>query len=472
LTVCDRLATVTTTAPARQPTLLAIAWPIFVEQALRILIGVVDTFMVSHVSDSAVAALGVANQFVVLALICFNFIGIGASVVITHHVGAGDRAGAEKIVTTAIAVNTWIGVLASVVAFTCAAPLLRLMQLPDELMAYARPFLTLMGGSLFVEAMNTALGASLRAHGHTHDAMVVTLGQNVINVAGNCVLLFGLFGAPRMGVTGVALSSVCSRIVASIALWVLLDRRLELMLRARDFIELRLGRIKRILHIGLPAAGEHLSYWLFLMVITSFVARLGPTSLAALTYTRQVQLLIILFAVALGLGTEIFIGRMIGAGDFDRAFREVLKSVRLGFMLAGGLSAVVALFGASLLDLFSHTPAVIAAGALLLRLAVIYEPGRVLNIVIINALRATGDARFPVSVAAFSQWCVSVPLCWLIGLKLGYGLTGIWLTMLVEEWARGLIMYWRWKRRDWLPYAQRSRSAVSDGRELPLAPEV
>ena len=78
---------------AVQPTLLAIAWPIFVEQSLHILIGTVDTFMVSHVSDGAGASLGVANQFVVLAPICFNFIGIEASVVIIHHVGANDRTG-------------------------------------------------------------------------------------------------------------------------------------------------------------------------------------------------------------------------------------------------------------------------------------------------------------------------------------------------------------------------------------------
>src|SRR5882762_9092765 len=114
---------------AKPLTLLSIAWPIFIEQTLRILIGTVDTFMVSYVSDGAVAALGIANQFVVLALICFNFIGIGASVVITHHVGANDRPGAEKIVTTAIAVNTWIGLAASLTAFLCAEPLLRLMQL-------------------------------------------------------------------------------------------------------------------------------------------------------------------------------------------------------------------------------------------------------------------------------------------------------------------------------------------------------
>ena len=89
--------------------LLAIAWPIFVEQILRMLIGTVDTFMVSHVSDGAVAALGVANQVVIFFLVAFNFIGIGTSVVITHHLGARDRAGADSIAANAIAVNTWLG---------------------------------------------------------------------------------------------------------------------------------------------------------------------------------------------------------------------------------------------------------------------------------------------------------------------------------------------------------------------------
>ncbi len=454
------------------PTLLQIAWPIFIEQSLRILIGVVDTFMVAHVSDGAVAALGVANQFVVLSLICFNFIGIGASVVITHHVGAGDPKGAEKIVTTAIAVNTWIGLVLSVVAFTCATPMLRLMQLPEELMVHARPFLTLMGGTLFMESMNMSLGAALRAHGHTRDAMVVTTLQNIINIAGSCVLLFGLFGAPKMGVTGVALASVFSRVVASIILWVLLDRRLHLMIRARDFIDFNFGRIKRILHIGLPAAGEHMSYWVSLMVITSFVARMGSESLAVMTYTRQVQLLVILFSIALGLGTELLIGRLVGAGDFEGAYREVMKSVRIGFAISTSAIVIVALFGKSLLGQFSHDPVVIAGGAFLLLISIPYEPGRVLNIVIINALRATGDARFPISIAMFSQWCFSVPLCWLFGLKFGWGLTGVWVAMAIEEWARGLMMLRRWTKRSWLPFAQRSRDAVASGGKLPMVAEA
>ncbi len=453
-----------------KPTLLAIAWPIFIEQTLRILIGTVDTFMVSHVSDGAVAALGVANQFVVLALICFNFIGIGASVVITHHVGANDRAGAEKIVTTAIAVNTWIGLLTSLVAFAAAAPLLRLMQLPENLMIYAEPFLFWMGGTLFMEAMNTAIGAALRAHGHTRDAMVVTVLQNIVNISLSFVLLFHT----NLGVRGVALASVFSRAAASVALWILLDRRLHIMLRARDFVTLQVERIKRILHIGLPAAGENLSYWLSLMVITSFAARLGGESLATMTYTQNVQRLVILFSISLGLGTEILIGRLIGAGAFEEAYQEVMKSVRTGLMIAFGGMVVVATFAPHLIGLFSHDPVIITGGVLLLRMSVVYEPGRVFNIVIINSLRATGDARFPVQIAMFSEWFFSVPLCWLFGLKLGWGLPGIWAAMMTEEWVRGLLMARRWKQRRWLKYAHRSRAQVAKvtTEMLPQAVEV
>lgn len=440
---------------------MSIAWPIFIEQTLRILIGTVDTFMVSHVSDQAVAALGVANQFVVLALVGFNFIGIGASVVVSHHVGAGDRQGARHIVATAIGVNTWIGAIASLIAITLAGPLLRCVSLPPELFGYAQPFLMLMGGTLFMEAMNTAIGACLRAHGHTRDAMIVTVAQNILNIALSTILLFGRFGAPRLGVEGVALASIFSRLVASVAMWILLSRRLHLQLKLKDFVDFRLAEVRRILHIGLPAAGENLSYWVSLMVITSFTSRLGAEQLATMTYTLNLQRTVILFSISLGLGTEILIGQLIGAGCFEAAHQQVVRSVKLGFALSISGILVVALAAPWLFRLFSHDPAIISAGVFLLRLSVIYEPGRVLNIVIINALRATGDARFPIRVAIVSEWCFSVPLCLVCGVFLHWGLTGIWIAMMAEEWGRGLLMARRWQRRTWLQFAQRSREQVA-----------
>ena len=428
-------------------TLLGLAWPIFVEQGLRLLIGTVDTLMVSHIGDDAVAGLSVANQIVMLFVISFAFIGIGSSVVITHHLGARDRQGADRISTTAIATNLWIGVIVSLLVTLFSTPMLRLMQLPAGPMVYAKPFLALMGGTLFLESMNVSIAATLRAHTHTRDAMFIALGQNILNVIGNCLLLFGLCGFPKLGVVGVAISSVFSRIAANIASWIVLSRRTRLKLRWRDFFSINGERVRRVLHIGLPSAGENISYWVAFMVITTFIARMGATELATQTYTMNINRWVIIVSVSIGLGTEILIGHLIGAGLFEAAYRELLRNLRIAFFCAIGGMAVLGLVAPWLLGIFTSTPAIIVSATLLIRMGMLLEPGRVFNVVVINALRATGDARYPVIAGFLCMWGLWVPMAWLLGLKLGLGLVGIWISMICDEWTRGLLMYHRWSKR-------------------------
>lgn len=445
-----------------KPKLFALAWPIFVEQGLRVLIGTVDTIMVSHLGDDAVAGVGVATQVFTLFIIVFAFIGIGSSVVITHHLGAKDRSGADQITTTAIAANTWIGVAASLLVLFGAEAMLRFMELDGAPLAYGKPFLALMGGTLFLEAMNGAISASLRAHSHTRDAMWVTAGQNVLNVIGNCLLLFGLCGFPKLGVVGVAISGIVSRVAASIALWFILEWRTRLRMRVRDYFAIRWDKLGSILHIGLPAAGEHTSWWLAFMMITRFCAEMGGSALATQQYVMNIVRWVVLMNVSIGLGTEIITGLMIGAGQFEEAYRGLLRSVRLGMCCALGGALVLALGAPWILHAFTNDPAIIATGVLLLRIGLVIEPGRVFNVIVINSLRATGDARFPVFVGLCVMWGVWVPLSWLLGLKLGWGMAGIWCAMACDEWTRGLLMYWRWWKWKWLPYAHRSRAAAQE----------
>jgi Na+-driven multidrug efflux pump len=193
----------------------------------------VDTFMVSHLGDDAVAGLAVANQIVML---------LHHAVLLRRHrgrrradapPGAGDREGAEKVAATAIGVNFWLGALVSVLVWA-SAQLLRMLQLPPALMPYAQPFLALMGATLFLEALNIAFGAVLRAHGHTREVMVIAVGMNVLNLCLNYVLIFGMFGAPENGRGGRRLSTVISRFMACIALGWLVRRQLKLRLRICD----------------------------------------------------------------------------------------------------------------------------------------------------------------------------------------------------------------------------------------------
>jgi putative MATE family efflux protein len=451
----------TRTSPvARKYPLLALAWPIFIEQLLHMSTGVIDTLMVSHISDDAVAALGSANQVIILFVVLFGIVGIGTSVVVTHHLGANDRPGADSIAGTAIGVNTWFGLLSSVIVYLLAGPLLTVIQLSPALQSYALPFLQIMGATLFLEAMIQSISAVLRAHGHTRDPMLIAIGQNIVNVIGNSILLFGLFGAPKMGVVGIAISTVFSRILACLAMWILLKYRIHLKIKLADFYKFSSARLNRILHIGLPAAGEQTSWFLAFMTVTALTARMGEQQLATQSYAMQLVWMIVLWSVAIGLATEIIIGHMVGAGEFDAAYQQLLRSLRVGLIIAIVVASLVALLAPWLLGLFTHDPVIIAVGVTLMRIGIVLEPGRVFNLVVINSLRATGDARYPVLMGALSMWGVLVFGSWLLGTYFDLGLTGVWIAMTLDEWLRGLMMYRRWRQRKWLKYAQKSRSGV------------
>ena len=441
--------------------LFAITWPIFIEQLSHILPGIIDTFMVSHLGDSAVAGLAVANQIVIFFIILFSFVGVGCSVVITHFLGANDRSGAERVAATAVAVNFWLGVLVSLLIYAFSSEMLALLHLPPGLMPYAQPFLALMGGTLFLEALNIAFGSVLRAHGHTRDAMVITLLMNVLNIGLNFLLIFGMFGFPKLGVVGAALSTVISRALACIAFAWLAQHRTRLRLHPGAFWRFSNDYLGKILHIGVPAAGENLSWWMSFMVITYFVGQMGETALATFSYTMQLAMMMMMLGISIGIGTEIMIGHMVGAGEFNAAYRQLLRSLRLGLAVTMVASCLVAWFAPALLRMFTTNQSIITGGVLLLRMGLMLEPGRTFNLIVINSLRATGDARFPVLMGACSMWGLAVPLAWYLGLHLGWGLPGVWLAFTVDEWVRGIAMYLRWKSRTWEKHANAMRAGVS-----------
>ncbi|MDP9124464.1 MAG: MATE family efflux transporter, partial [Pseudomonadota bacterium] len=176
---------------APPPGLLRLAWPIFAEQSLHMLTNVVSTLMASRIGDNAVAALGSASQILIMFLMGFNVLAVGASIATTHHLGLGDLAGARRLARGAVATNLWLGALFSVVLAVTAPTLMRWVQLTPPLLAYAVPYLHWMGGTLFLESMNFGLCAVLRAHGHTREVMFVILAQNVVNAGLGALLIFG-----------------------------------------------------------------------------------------------------------------------------------------------------------------------------------------------------------------------------------------------------------------------------------------
>ncbi|MFS0864192.1 MATE family efflux transporter [Fredinandcohnia sp. 179-A 10B2 NHS] len=430
-------------------TLFALTWPIFIESLLHILMGNADTLMLSMYSDNSVAAVGVSNQILSLIIVMFGFVATGTAVLVAQHFGANDNRSASEVAVVSIYANLLFGIILSVVIFIFSKQLLHLMDIPSELFAESHSYLAIVGLFSFPQAVIMTIGAILRSYGYTRDTMYVTVGMNILNIIGNYLFIFGPFGIPVLGVEGVAISTTASRIIGLVAIIILLVKRIEHGLPFKEILSIPVIHLKNLLKIGIPSAGEQLSYNGSQMLITYFITIMGTQALTTKVYTQNLMWLILLFSAAISQGTQILIGQMIGARQYENAYKRALKSLYLGIAISGVMAVVFSIFSAPLLSIFTDNPDIIKTGGVLILLTIILEPGRAFNLVLINALRAAGDVKLPVYIGILSMWGVAVPIAYVLGIHYELGLVGVWISFIVDEWLRGVVMLWRWRSRAW-----------------------
>ena len=433
--------------------LFSLTWPIFLEIFLFMLMGIVDTFMLSAISDDAVSGVGAANQYLHIAILILEVIGNGAAIVIAQYIGSRKILEAAKISAIAVVLNLIVGVMLSVVFVFYSERMMQGLNLSGDILFYAQGYLRIVGGAIFLQAIINSLAAIIRVHGFTKEAMFVSLGMNVIHILGNYALIFGKFGLPELGVQGAAISSAISRFLALVVFFWLLYQVMEVRVKLKYYFSLSWDYIRKILKIGLPSAFEQIMYQTCQIVFLYYATYLGASSLAARQYATNISMFIYLFAMAIGMGTAIIVGRYVGGNRQDDAYFRVWKSVKWAIAVTLLMVVVVILLRKPLMGLFSDDPEIIRMGASVLLLSILLETGRTINIVLINSLRASGDARYPVLIGAFSMVGMSLPLGYFFVFHLNLGLPGIWLAIAADEWTRAFIMFFRWKSRKWEKHA-------------------
>lgn len=430
--------------------LFAITWPLFIEIMLYMLMGNADTLMLSQYSDNSVAAVGVSNQILSMVIVMFGFVATGTAILVAQNLGAKMDDDAREVSAVSIGANLVFGLILSAAVFIFSEQLLRLMDLPPELFDEANSYLRIVGGFSFIQSLIMTVSSIIRSYGFTRDIMYVTIGMNVLNVIGNYLFIFGPFGFPVLGVEGVAISTTVSRILGLLAAIYVMTKRVPGSLPLSMLFSFPKKHLKNLLNIGIPSAGEHLSYNGSQMVITYFIATLGTQALTAKVYTQNVMMFIFLFSIAISQGTQILIGHMVGAKEIENAYKRALKSLKLAIIISIVTASIVSFFSKNLLGIFTDNMSIIELGTTLILLTIILEPGRSFNLVLISSLRAAGDVKFPVYMGILSMWGVSVTLSYFLGIHLGMGLVGIWIAFIADEWLRGLLMLWRWRSRVWV----------------------
>lgn len=431
-------------------TLFGLTWPIFIEIFLHMLMGNADTLMLSQYSDKAVAAVGVSNQVLSVVIVMFGFVAQGAAILIAQNLGARNNQQAGEISVLSINLNLLFSLFLSVVLFFGAQHILQFMDLPQEIMSEASGYMQIVGGLIFIQALIMTLGAILRSYGYTKDTMNVTIGMNILNVIGNYFVIFGPFGFPVLGVEGVAYSTAISRFLGVIVLFYLFLKRNQGEIQVAYFFRFPKSYVKRLLQIGIPSAGEQISYNASQMVITYFVAQLGTTAITTKVYAQNMMMFIFLFSIAIGQGTQILVGHLVGAGDAEAAYKRVMKSLKISIVISLSMATVVYFYSSQLLGIFTDDMTILETGAGLLLMTVVLEPGRAFNLIMISSLRAAGDVKFPVYIGVAVMWGIGVTFAWFFAIYLNLGLIGIWISFIADEWVRGLFMLRRWRKRNWV----------------------
>lgn len=413
------------------------------------MLGAVDTVMLSQYSDNSVAAVGVVNQLIMFAFLIFEMINIGTSVLCSQYLGAKMHKNMVQVVGVSLLLNLVFGLFVSAVLHYGAHFLLKTMGLGPELMGYGVNYMEIVGAFAFFQAMSLTISASLRSANKAVYPMMVTVVVNILNIIGNYSLIFGKFGMPALGVEGAAISTAFARGVSMVILFVILFRKHIRRFPLAYFRPFPLVELKNLLKVGVPSAGENMSYSFSQVVLTYFINMLGTEALATRTYVVNIVMFVYLFAIAMAQGGAICIGHLVGEKRIRAAYLLGKYVMRISILVSLILSCIWALAGHTLFTLLTDNPEIIHLGTIILFIDVILEVGRAINIYATNALRATGDVNYPFYVGLVVQWSIAVGCGYLFGIHWGWGLVGMWCAFLLDENLRGIIFVRRWNSMKW-----------------------
>ncbi len=431
--------------------LLSLTIPLVIEQFLRISMGNINIFLLGSYTDDAVAAVGVANQFINMGQMLLTLAATGASVVISQYLGANDprRANASALVTLLLSLA--MGCIVCPVLALFPTFFLGLMGMEAKLLPDAVSYLRIIGGTLFLHGLFAVFSSICRCYRKPRIPMYGIVLMNVLNILGTS---WAVYGHPPAGldvVSAVAWANALSTLAGLALLVAGTVHSIPISYSPRLLRPFPLSLAGEVLRIGLPGGIESVSYNISQILTTAMITGLGVVTLSAKTYLNSIVVYIYVLGMCFGQASQLIVAQLAGAGELDEASAFVKRNIRYNLALNLGISMLVILVRRPLLGLFTENAQVIGLVSRVMFIDLLIQGGRAFNHCFNVALRAVGDVRFTMLLMLLSTWIVSVPMSYLLAVRLGLGLYGIWGAFAMDECLRGGVACWRWCAGKWRP---------------------
>ena len=437
-------------------TILKTAGPVLVEVFLGTLFGMVDMMMLGRIVDpgeaaASIAAIGVTNQIVFIGLSLVQSLNVGATAMVARYIGAKKEDRIENVVRHVILLTQILLVLPIfILGLIYTDEIMKFLGAHQDTLMFGRNYFKVIIIGFIFQAFNFSIYAVLRGSGDTKTPMNINLKVNFLNVIGNAVLIYGLFGFPKLGVTGAGISTSLSQMVATLML-------LRYIFKGHTIIKINLkNRFKfnkdimyNLIKIGVPASLEQIAFRIGILIFVRLVSSLGTVAFA----THQICLNILSLSFtpgqAFGIAASSLTGRSLGAGKPDKAEEYIKTSGRIGAIIATAIGIVFFFFGSFIASLYTKNPEVIKEASKILKVMAFVQPFQSTQLITAGGLRGAGDTIWTLVAIFFSVLIVRLALAHLFVSVLGLGLIGAWYSMFCDQIVRWALIKIRFKTDKW-----------------------
>jgi putative MATE family efflux protein len=438
-----------TSVPIRDRSLFNLSGPVLFELLMLFMVPAVDAYYMTRVSPEALAGVSAVLPITGLGFILFSPLTQAASSVAAQHLGAKNIRLAGLTFSALLGLNLLLGILVSMVFVGFAPVLPAFVGLQGEPASHAADYIGALGFGYAFLALKMSSSGILNALGRTHINMWAAVLMNLMNLGLNHLMVTGIWGLPKFGVSGIAAASAISWFGAFLFTLFFCYRHMEKFSVLRQSLPEVRETLGHVLRIGLPSTLEPLSYQLSQVAISRILVNLGMLAVTTKAYVANITLFSLLWGAAFASGTQIKVSHLLGERSYKEATAQLIAGVKIALVGCTILSLILAIGGPWFLRIFSSDPEVLRLGSRVLWVAVFLEWGRALNVIVGAALRASGDARFVAIFGISSMWLLAVTGAYVIGIEAGLGLIGIWLVMGLDEHLRGWVSLKRWMSGRW-----------------------
>ena len=429
--------------------LLTLLWPLIIEQALEILVGMADTVMVSSVGEAAISGVSLVDMINQLIITLFGALATGGAVVTSQYLGAKHPEDAAKSAGQLVGLSAILGTAVAAFCLVTRSVQLRLFfgTIADDVMQACLIYFTITALSFPFLALYNAGAAIFRSTGNSAVSMKVSVIVNGINFCGNALCVFVL----KMGVAGVAVPTLISRAVGAVIILALAARQdYVLHITPRSVTHLEGATTRKILYIGIPSAFENSLFQLGRVLVVSMISLFGTVHISANAVANNLDAIGCIVGNAMGLAMITVIGRCVGAQDFAQTKYYTKKLLLWDYIAQGAVNVVVLVFLNQILSMYTLSP---ETRALAWTLVMIHDGCAILlwpaSFVLPNALRAANDVKFTMVVATASMLVWRMGLSWVLCVHMGMGAVGVWYAMIVDWVCRVICFVARFATGAW-----------------------